>query len=256
VRFEKLDLADQSSVDAFAARVAAEGRPLDLLVHNAGVLALPFRKLTIDGFELQWATNYLGHFALAGRLLPLLRKSRQPRVVQLSSMVYRYGRISFDNLQGERSYKPWAAYCQSKLAMLMFSRELQVRSDAHGWGLHSTAVHPGYARTNLLANGPGRRSAIGLLGRSVGLVLSQSAADGAQPALFAATSREAKPAGFYGPGGLLGMAGPPATLFVSKIARDESVARKLWQVSEDSTGVRWSASCACAACKPAAADRA
>lgn len=239
VRFEKLDLSDLGSVAALAGRLDAEGRALDLLVNNAGVMALPKRQVTVDGFEMQFGTNYLGHFALTGRLLPLLRRSKSPRVVQLSSLAHRFGKIRFDDLQGERSYKPMAAYCQSKLAMLLFARELQKQSDAHGWGLLSSAVHPGYARTNLFANGPGGRSLISLLSRSLGRAVSQPASDGAWPALFAAVSSGVEPGGFYGPGGLFELAGAPAMAHVSAPARDAAMARNLWQVSERLTGVRW-----------------
>ena len=156
VRFELLDLADLASITAFANRLAAEDRPVDLLVNNAGVMALPSRRMTVDGFELQFGTNYLGHFALTARLLPLLERGRAARVVEVSSGAHRLGgAIHFADLQWERSYKPWAAYAQSKLAMLMFALELQRRSDQAGWGLMSTAAHPGYARTELIANGPG-----------------------------------------------------------------------------------------------------
>jgi NAD(P)-dependent dehydrogenase (short-subunit alcohol dehydrogenase family) len=158
LRFEPLDLASQASVAAFADRLLAEGRPIDILVNNAGVMALPQRTVTADGFETQLATNYLGHFALTARLLPLLRRG-QARVVQLSSIVHRHGRIQLDDLQFEAAYKPWPAYAQSKLAMLMFALELDRRSRANGWGLTSVAAHPGYARTGLIASGPMSRSA-------------------------------------------------------------------------------------------------
>jgi NAD(P)-dependent dehydrogenase (short-subunit alcohol dehydrogenase family) len=190
---------------------------------------------------MQLGTNYLGHFALTGRLLPLLSKSRSPRVVQVSSLAHRFGRIRFDDIHGERRYSPWQAYAQSKLAALLFARELQRQSDAHGWGLHSTGVHPGFARTNLIANGPGQGSAVSLLSRSVGRLISQSAADGALPALFAAASADAQPGGFYGPGGLFGLTGLPVAVNASKRAHDMEVARRLWQVSESLTGVQWPA---------------
>jgi NAD(P)-dependent dehydrogenase (short-subunit alcohol dehydrogenase family) len=241
VRFEKLDLAQLSSVTAFAERMATLGRPVDLLVNNAGVMALPERQLTADGFEMQFGTNYLGHFALTGQLLPLLRRSRSPRVVQVSSVVHRFGKIRFDNLHGERQYKPWAAYFQSKLATLLFARELQWQSDAHGWGLLSSAVHPGYAQTDLLANGLGAKNPLSVLSRSLGRMLSHSAAEGALPALFAAGSAHVEPGGFYGPGGLFEFTGPPAAAHVSSRAHDQAVARKLWQVSERMTRVQWSA---------------
>jgi NAD(P)-dependent dehydrogenase (short-subunit alcohol dehydrogenase family) len=241
VRLEKLDLAEQASVAAFARRMIRAGRPLDMLVNNAGVMALPKRQVTADGFEMQFATNYLGHFALTGLLLPLLRESRSPRVVQVSSLAHRLGKIRFDNLQGERRYGAWAAYSQSKLASLLFARELQRRSDGQGWGLLSSAAHPGYSRTELFANGLGAGSLLSLLSRSLGRLVSQSAAEGAQPALYAAASESAEAGHFYGPGGLFELTGPAAAAYVSRQARDEAVARKLWQVSEQLTGVEWPA---------------
>ena len=153
IAFEQLDLASLASVEDFAGPMLMQHTPLDLLVNNAGVMTPPSRQTTSDGFELQFGTNYLGHFALTGRLLPILN-GRGPRVVNLSSLAHRGGAIHFDDLQWERSYRPWAAYGQSKLAMLMFAFELQRRSDAAGWGLMSNAAHPGYARTELIANGP------------------------------------------------------------------------------------------------------
>ena len=238
VRFEKLDLADLSSVRAFAGRMASAGRALDLLVNNAGLMALPKRSVTADGFEMQFGTNYLGHFALTMQLLPLLRMSKSPRVVQVSSLAYRYGKIRFDNLQAQRSYKPWAAYCQSKLALVLFARELQWRSDARSWGLLSSAVHPGYAQTELIADSRGAKRLLSNLSRTLGKIISQSAADGALPALFAATSEEALPGGFYGPGGPFELTGPPVAAILSEQAQDEAIARHLWQVSEQLTGVK------------------
>jgi NAD(P)-dependent dehydrogenase (short-subunit alcohol dehydrogenase family) len=152
VRFEMLDLASLASVRAFAAKMVANGRPLDLLINNAGVMNLPARRLTEDGFELQFGTNHLSHFALTGLLLPVLRKAEAPRVVNVSSLAHRGGKIDFANLQAERKYRSWPAYQQSKLANLLFTFELQRRSDAFGWGLMSNAAHPGFARTDLIPN--------------------------------------------------------------------------------------------------------
>ena len=239
VRFEKLDVADLASVSAFARRLRASGHPLDLLVNNAGVMAIPQRQLSVDGFEMQLATNYLGHFALTSALLPLLRLSRSPRVVQVSSLAHRFGNIRFDDLQGERHYGPWSAYCQSKLAMLLFARQLQRESDAQKWGLSSCAAHPGYARTNLVDNGPGARSLVAGLSRTLGRLLSQSAAQGAQPIVFAATSEVAEPGGFYGPGGIVELAGASAPAYASLRARDDETARRLWAVSQELTGAEW-----------------
>ena len=155
VRLELLDLSKLASVAEFSRRLNAEGQPLDILINNAGVMMLPQRQLTAEEFEMQLGVNYLGHFALTAQLLPLLRKAPAPRVVNLSSLMHRVGKIHFDDLQLERGYTPTKAYAQSKLAPLMFALELQRRSDASGWGLMSNAAHPGIATTELIANGQG-----------------------------------------------------------------------------------------------------
>jgi NAD(P)-dependent dehydrogenase (short-subunit alcohol dehydrogenase family) len=234
--FEMLDLASLMSVRAFAEQMIARGKPLDLLINNAGVMDLPTRGLTEDGFEMQFGTNHLSHFALTGWLLPLLRSARSARVVNVSSLAHRGGEIDFDNLQAERSYRSWSAYQQSKLANLLFTFELQRRSDTHGWGLMSNAAHPGYARTDLIANGPGTKGVRGMLSKIL-RPLSHSAADGALPTLFAATSVEAERMGYYGPKGFYELKGPVAPAYVAPQARDETSARKLWEVSEKLTGV-------------------
>ncbi|MCC8538830.1 SDR family NAD(P)-dependent oxidoreductase [Xanthomonas axonopodis pv. poinsettiicola] len=192
--------------------------------------------------ELQLGSNYLAHFALTARLLPLLRAASAPRVVNLSSIAHRSARIDFDDLQGERPYRAWKAYGQSKLAMLMFSRELQRRSDAHGWGLRAVAAHPGIAQTALIANGPaagGRRTAIDLLTRWLGPAISQSAAAGALPTLYAATAPQAQAGGYYGPGGLFELKGSPAPASVARQAQDPEVAARLWDASCTLTGERF-----------------
>ena len=234
--FEMLDLASLMSVRAFAEQMIARGKPLDLLINNAGVMDLPTRGLTEDGFEIQFGTNHLSHFALTGWLLPLLRSARSARVVNVSSLAHRGGEIDFDNLQAERSYRSWSAYQQSKLANLLFTFELQRRSDTHGWGLMSNAAHPGYARTDLIANGPGTKGVRGMLSKIL-RPLSHSAADGALPTLFAATSVEAERMGYYGPKGFYELKGPVAPAYVAPQARGETSARKLWEVSEKLTGV-------------------
>ena len=241
VRFAMLDLASLASIRAFAASMLANGRPLDLLINNAGVMDLPTRRLTEDGFELQFGTNHLSHFALTALLLPLLRKAQAPRVVNVSSLAHRGGKIDFGNLQAERKYNSWAAYQQSKLANLLFTFELQRRSDAYGWGLMSNAAHPGYARTDLIPNGPGTGGLKGIGMKVLGSFLSHSAAAGALPTLFAATSPEAAPNGYYGPNGFYELKGPVAPAQVFPQAKDEAVARKLWEVSEQLTAVKWPA---------------
>jgi NAD(P)-dependent dehydrogenase (short-subunit alcohol dehydrogenase family) len=237
VSYETLDLANLASVADFAKRFSAAHASLDLLVNNAGVMALPQRQTTADGFEMQLGTNYLGHYALTAHLLPLLRRGNQPRVVSLSSLVHRRGAIDFDDLQASRSYAPNKAYSQSKLAMLMFALELQRRSDASGWGLMSNAAHPGYARTDLIANGPGAGGLLGLLNRILQPALSQSAAAGALPTLFAATSPQATPAGYYGPNGFYELRGPPGPAKIMPQANDTAAAARLWDISAALTGV-------------------
>jgi NAD(P)-dependent dehydrogenase (short-subunit alcohol dehydrogenase family) len=240
VRFGELDLADLASVAAFAQRIATEHTAIDLLVNNAGVMTPPTRQLTRDGFELQFGTNYLGHFALTARLLSLLRNGRGTRVVNVSSGAHHTGRIAFDDLQSERRYGPWSAYSQSKLAMLMFAFELQRRSDAQGWGLIANAAHPGYARTELIANGGGEAGLLWQINRwLIRPRLSQSAADGALPTLFAATAPEAQGGAYCGPSGLFELIGPPLPARIAKRARDGDVAARLWQESERLTGVRF-----------------
>jgi NAD(P)-dependent dehydrogenase (short-subunit alcohol dehydrogenase family) len=237
VVYETLDLASLASVADFAGRFATSHAALNLLINNAGVMALPKRQTTEDGFEMQFGTNYLGHYALTARLLPWLRRGKQPRVVNLSSMAHRSGAIDFDDLQGARSYRPWKAYSQSKLAMLMFALELQRRSDAAGWGVTSNAAHPGYARTDLMANGPGANSLLWQINKLLRPLVSHSAADGALPTLFAATSPDAKGGGYYGPNWFYELKGPPAPAKIMPQARDAAVAARLWDISAALTGV-------------------
>lgn len=232
VSYEHLDLASLASIADFAQRMRAR-QSLDLLINNAGVMALPRRQTTADGFEMQFGTNYLGHFALTARLMPLLRRASGPRVVSVSSLAHRTGFIDFDDLQGARLYSPWKAYGQSKLATLMFALELQRRSDAAGWNLISNAAHPGFARTGLFASGPG-----GLLSLATDFTapfFGHSAADGARPILFAATSPEARPGAYYGPGGVGELRGAPAPALIMPQARDTTAATRLWDVSEKLT---------------------
>ncbi|MGQ0660387.1 oxidoreductase [Sphingosinicella sp.] len=237
VRFEALDLGSLASVAAFAGRIAAGHDRLDILVNNAGVMALPARETTEDGFERQIGVSFLGHFALTARLLPMLRKTGGARVVQLSSLAHaRRGGIDFDNLQGEREYQPWQAYSFSKLAMLMFALELDRRARAGGWSVASMAAHPGWARSELIDNGMGKSIGARLIGLLFPLV-SQSAAAGALPTLYAATEPEAASGCYYGPQGRGERRGPPGSARMSDAARDEAAARRLWEEAERLTGV-------------------
>lgn len=229
-----LDLASLASIEAAAAEVAAQVVALDLLVCNAGVMAVP-HALTVDGFETQLGTNHLGHFALTGRLLPVLLAATAPRVVIVSSAAHRMGKLSFADLQGERCYGRWSAYAQSKLANLLFAAELDRRAAGR---LAVMATHPGYAATHL-QSGQGSRLLEGLM--KVGnAVLAQSDAQGAWPSLFAAGSPDARTGGYYGPS-VLELRGHPEEVGRSAAAQDAAVAARLWNVSEQLTGVRYDA---------------
>jgi NAD(P)-dependent dehydrogenase (short-subunit alcohol dehydrogenase family) len=240
VSFEPVDLANLASVRTFCDTIRASHAHLDILVNNAGVMSPPHRQTTEEGFELQFGTNYLGHFALTLGLLPLLKKRAEDatpsRVVSLSSVAHRNGALHFDDLQFERRYLPWAAYRQSKLAMLMFALELQRRSDQYGWGLISMAAHPGFARTDLIHNGPGARCAFAILTTVFQPFVSQSAEDGALPILFAATSPHAVAGGYYGPNGFFELKGPPTSAKIMPQALDQAAAARLWDTSIELTG--------------------
>jgi NAD(P)-dependent dehydrogenase (short-subunit alcohol dehydrogenase family) len=238
-----LDLSDLGSIRRFADGLRARGTPIDLLINNAGVMAVPKRSTTADGFELQLGTNHFGHFALTGQLLPLLRAASAPRVVTVSSGAHRIGKIPFDDLQSERRYGRWSAYGRSKLANLLFAFELQRRSTSGDWGLLSNAAHPGSTRTNLQAAGRNLGSdshGTGMVGAVMNLPgMSQAAPQGALPTLFAATSPDAHGGAYYGPGGFAELTGSPAPAHISRRARDEETAARLWKVSEDLTDVHF-----------------
>lgn len=238
VQFEEVDLARLDSIAAFAERLRNKRAKLDILINNAAVMTPPQRQTTADGFELQFGTNYLGHFALTAQLLPLLQKGDAPRVVNLSSIAARQGVIDFADLQAERNYRPMPVYAQSKLASLIFAFELQRRSTAAGWGITSIAAHPGIARTDLLTNAPGRRSVSALM-RTWLWFLFQPAAQGALPTLYAATAPQATPGAYYGPDKFNETRGYPALAKPPIQACDTAVAARLWDVSEQLTGVRF-----------------
>lgn len=236
VVFETLDLASLESIRACATRLRHQHGSLEVLINNAGVMTPPHRMQTSDGFELQFGTNYLGHFALTAHLLPLLRRTNQARVVNVSSVAARDGAIDFNNLQSQRSYQPMVAYSQSKLACLMFALELQRRSSAAGWGVQSIAAHPGISRTDLLPNGAGARSIPGLLRRYLWF-LFQPAAQGALPTLFAATSPQAQDGAYYGPDKFSETRGYPTAAKVPPKALDSDTSTRLWVESERLTAV-------------------
>ena len=229
-----LDLADLASVREFAAAYGQQ--PLDVLVNNAGVMAIP-RRETLDGFEMQLGTNHLGPFALTGLLLPALLQRPRARVVTVSSFMHWFGAMDFADLMGERRYQPWTAYSQSKLANLLFMRGLNRR--AQGSGLVSTAAHPGLSSTNLQKVGPQMRGSHGggLLPAATRLV-GQSAAKGALPQLHAATAPGVHGGDHFGPRGLAEQWGRPKRVRMSKNARSDEAAETLWARSEELTGVR------------------
>jgi NAD(P)-dependent dehydrogenase (short-subunit alcohol dehydrogenase family) len=226
----ELDLGSLASVRAFA---DGHDAPVDLLINNAGVMAPP-RKQTVDGFELQFGTNHLGHFALTARLRDRLEGRADARVVTLSSGAHRIGRIDFDNLQRERRYNRWTAYGQSKLANLMFALELDRRLRAAGSTIASYSAHPGYAATNLQS--AAAPVADRLLMVVTNRLLAQSAEMGALPTLYAATKPDLEGGTFVGPDGLAEQRGHPQPVAPSSAARDQDVARRLWEVSEELTG--------------------
>ena len=227
----ELNLADLASVHQGAQAVAERWGTVDLLINNAGVMAPP-RQLSAQGFELQFAVNHLGHFALTQQLLPLLRPGA--RVVHVSSGASYFGRIAFDDLQGEQRYDAWAAYAQSKLANMMTALELQRRLDAQGAEVLSIAAHPGLARTNLQPTSVAARgSRVEALAYRLMDPLFQSAAMGALPQLFAATAPAAAPGGFYGPGGMGNMKGYPKACRIAPAALDTAACEQLWGLSEE-----------------------
>lgn len=226
-----LDLADLASVKAFADAVKQRFSTLDVLLNNAGLMAPPLQR-TKDGFEIQFGTNHLGHFALTGQLLELLEAADAPRIVQISSLAHRGGKLMWDNLNAEKSYSRWAFYCQSKLANLIFARDLNRRLEKAGSKVHAYAAHPGYSATHLQDTVPA--------GGLFNTIMAQPAEMGCLPGVMAATSPDVKPGGYYGPGGrIMELRGYPAPAFARKITDNKTVAQRLWQESERLTGVRY-----------------
>ena len=244
---KQLDLSSLASVAALGEELTAEGRPIDILINNAGIMQPPERDTTADGFELQFGGNHLGHFALTGLLLPLLRAAENARVTSLSSLAARMGGINFEDLQWEKRYNPTRAYSQSKTGNLMFALELDRRSRQAGWGIVSNAAHPGFAKTNLQLSGPshGRRTPTMMerfyrATRRLTPFMWQEIDEGILPALYAAASSQAQGGAFYGPRGFYEMAGggvKPAK--VPEHAKNDADNRRLWEVSEQLTGVTY-----------------
>jgi NAD(P)-dependent dehydrogenase (short-subunit alcohol dehydrogenase family) len=227
--FAPLDLSDLDSVAAFANTFTAAERRLDLLVNNAGVMVPPLGR-TKQGFELQFGTNHLGHFALAARLLPLLERTSGARVVVVSSTAQNLGQIDFDDLNWKRrAYSAWSAYGQSKLANMMFALELGRRLVRAGSGLRVTAAHPGWTATDL-------QRTSGIV-RLFNPLFAMKPHDGALPTLRAATDPAAENGSYWGPSRFAEMNGPPGRARVAERAKDETVAKRLWDESERLTKV-------------------
>lgn len=227
---ELLDLGSLASVRAFAERFLASDAPLDLLINNAGVMIPPASK-TEDGFEMQIGVNYLGHHALTGLLLNRVLATPDARIVTVSSIAHRAGRIDLESFRGERPYKPWREYCQSKLACLMFTLELQRRLESSRSVAISVAAHPGATKTDLQRHSSVLEALTG--------VMAMAAWKGALPTLHAATAPEVHGGDYSGPRGLMEAVGYPAPAKIAKQARDEAVAKRMWTAAEEMTGVRF-----------------
>jgi NAD(P)-dependent dehydrogenase (short-subunit alcohol dehydrogenase family) len=229
-----LDLSSLKSVRNFADGLAADGRPIDVLINNAGVMAIPRREVSVDGFEMQFATNVLGHFLLTGILLPSILRAPTPRVVTVSSSAHALGGPApVPDLNSEQSYKSAHAYSKTKLENVLFARELQRRAGAR---LLSVSCHPGVARTKLMSH----EMNIGLrIASFLSLLVSQSAERGAEPTLYAATSPDAKPAAYYGPGGKTGLKGPVRDTRMADFAYDDAAAKQLFEQLEEMAGIRY-----------------
>jgi NAD(P)-dependent dehydrogenase (short-subunit alcohol dehydrogenase family) len=231
-----LDLADLDSVRRFA---TSWNGPLDILVNNAGIMAVPYGT-TNQGFESQFGTNHLGHFALTGLLLPALRQADHARVVTISSGGHRAGQIDFDDLQWrDRRYSRWGAYAQSKLANLLFTRELVRRLNRAGSTVCAAAAHPGFAETELIRGIAGSFGPVIRINKAAARTFGQSGAAGALPGLYAATMSDVVPGDYFGPDGLGEQQGHPTRVGMTSRARDALVGRRLWDVSEELTGVTY-----------------
>jgi len=241
-----LDLSSLKSVAALGDELAAEGRPIDILISNAGVMTPPQRQETSDRFELQFGANHLGHFALTGHLLPLLRAAASPRVVTVSSIAATQRDLDFDDPNAQRAYKPMRSYGIAKLAQLMFAVELDRRSQGGGWGLMSNAAHPGLSKTNLLSGASYGRDRPTLQARLTQLTwrllpfMWLDVDEGIKPTLYAAVSPDARGAKYYGPRGFYETAGGGVTFAgVPRLARSQTDMEQLWRLSEELTGVRY-----------------
>jgi len=233
-----LDLADLASVEAAADEVSKRVDHLDVLMNNAGVMAIPMTR-TADGFEMQFGTNHLGHFALTGRLLPVLLAADAPRVVMTSSQAHRIGKMRWADIHWRKRYSKWGAYGQSKLANLLFTFELDRRARHERSALIAAAAHPGYAATHLQAAGVEGQALMTRVMELGNRLLAQSDADGALPQLYAATMPDVQGGDYFGPDGLFERVGSPEKVGRKPAARDAKSAARLWELSEQETGVTY-----------------
>ncbi len=232
-----IDLASLASINSAAAALGKRLRKIDALILNAGIMMIPTRTVTADGFETQFGVNHLGHFALAGLLAERV-EAAAGRFVSVASIAHKFAfGFRFDDLMFERGYRPARAYAQSKLADLVFALELNRRLEASGAKARAYACHPGYSATNLQSTGPSRLAAA--LMRPMNSFIAQSADKGALPTVLCAAGVEAVPGGYYGPRGFSEMTGPVGEASMTRFARDEDAARRLWEISETLTGVKW-----------------
>ena len=241
VRVARLDLADLASVTSFATEFLGTNRQLNILINNAGIMAVPRREETVDGFEAQFGTNHLGHFALTGQLMPVISATPGARIVNVSSNLHKNGVMNFDDLQSEKKYRAWAAYGQSKLANLLFTSELHRRLERAKVDALAVAAHPGWSATDLMMSGPmAKRGAfVKSLGRLVNRLNAQSVDMGALTQLYAATEPHVAGNEYFGPDGRGEMKGYPRRVDRSDRAKSSSDAERLWVVSEELTGVRY-----------------
>lgn len=241
-----LDLSSLRSVAALGEQLIAEGRPVDVLINNAGVMTPPRREETDDGFELQFGANHLGHFALVGHLLPLLRAAPSSRVVTVSSLAASQRNIDFGDVNAQRGYKPMRSYGIAKLAQLMFAVEFDRRSRASGWGVMSNAAHPGLAKTNLLSGASyaaGRPTLQARLARLSWRLLPfmwLEVDEGIKPTLYAAASPDAESGAYYGPRGFYETVGGGVTFaHMPRLARSDDDNARLWRLSEQLTRITY-----------------
>jgi len=229
IRTMRVDMSSQKEIRKFVTQFQRDYSKLHVLINNAGIMMSPY-KVTEDGFENQFATNYIGHFALTGLLLPMLACAPGSRVITLSSLSYKWAKIQFDDLHAKRGYNKSKAYGQSKRACLIFAFELQRRLEAAGYDILSVAAHPGLSNTNLDRYFPA-------LIRPLGSLFLQSAKKGALPILYAALDNTVKGGEFIGPDGFRQIRGYPTEVDADDYARDEEIAKRLWRISEEMTGV-------------------